>query len=140
MDGSRYPAAPAHNRRVTHLTQARRRRPVRRSGIARLERMHGGPLEDGAVNVEARAVARAVPAALGGVEVHEAAEVRAAQRDGMQSALLVAEDTLLPEAVAHHARLSLLRESASRGQRTVSDEVRPGLGVELREVRRGAQG
>src|SRR5207249_10409615 len=64
-------------------------------GLARLERGRRRALEDAAVDVEARAVAWAVPAALGGVEAQQAAEVRAAQRDGVQRAVVVAEDALL---------------------------------------------
>src|SRR3712207_7433158 len=54
---------------------------------------------------EARAVARAVPRALCVVPLRQAAEVRAAQRDGAERALLVAVHADLAEAAAHDAGL-----------------------------------
>src|SRR4051794_29169014 len=107
--------------------------------VARFERVHGGAFEHAPVDVETRAVAGAVPAAFGGVEVDEAPEVRAAQRDGVQGAVLVTEDALFPESVADDARLSLERQTASRRYRLVADEVRSGLRVELGEAGRRAQ-
>src|SRR5689334_15153658 len=94
-------------------------------GLALLERLDGRALEHAAVDVEARAVARAVPAALGAVPPHQAAEVRAAQRDGVQRAVLVAVDALLAgRAVALDARLAG-RDAADHRRRpqAVGDEV-----------------
>ena len=54
-----------------------------------------GPLATAPTGLEARPVAGAVPGALGGVPAHDAAEVRAARRDRVQPALLVAVDRLL---------------------------------------------
>src|SRR3954453_23204746 len=74
--------------------------------VAPLQRPGRRPLEHRAVDVEARAVAGAVPAALGAVPAHQAAEVRAAQRDRVHRAVLVAVDALLAEPVAADARLA----------------------------------
>ena len=78
-------------------------------------------MQDGPVGREARAVARAVPAALGAVEVDLAAEVRAERRDRAQRAVLgaVAGDLLAAVAddVALAGREVLERAAAALGQR-----------------------
>jgi hypothetical protein len=63
-------------------------------------------LEHGAVDVEARPVAGAVPAAFGAVEAQQATEVRAAQRHAVQHAVVVAVGPGLAETVAQDARLA----------------------------------
>ena len=112
----------------------------------RLEPVHGRALEHVAVGAEARAVARAVPAALGGVPVDLAAEVGAARRD---------RDAASPSVVAVGRRPSRRRErtmSPSPGARSSSGRVprlvtrsptmcRPTLRVLLaRSARRSARG
>src|SRR5919202_4616355 len=52
--------------------------------LARRQRPYGRPLEDIAVDGEARPVARAVPAAFGGVPADDAAEMGAAGRERME--------------------------------------------------------
>src|SRR4051812_29081815 len=125
------------------------RRPVRaqtgRSAtrVAPLERTGRRALEHFAVDVEARAVAGAVPADLRGVEAQEAAKVRAAQRHGVQRAGLVAIDTRLAQAVADDARLARRHGvgiALLGGPDAVADEVDGDPGVDASEAGHRAQG
>src|SRR5687768_11510281 len=101
--------------------------------------MDGRALQDAAVGREPRAVARAVPAALGGVEVDLAAEVRADGRDGVQRAVLVAVASHLlaarPDDVAL-ARPQVLDRPPARLGEPVADEVQAELHAVLDEPRR----
>src|SRR3954454_10870323 len=93
---------------------------------ALLERVDCRSLQHGAVDVEARAVARAIPRCLGRVEAQQAAEVGAAQGDGVDAALLVAVDAGLAEAVADHAGLAggdVVRGARLGGLEAVDDEI-----------------
>src|SRR4051794_29093095 len=102
--------------------------------------MDGRPLEDAAVEgVEARAVARAVPAALRVVEAHLAAEVRARRAEGVQRAGVVAEGGRAVTAVAGDRSLpgrDLL--GGDRAGQPVADEVPGDVEVLLDEL--GARG
>src|SRR4051794_13131180 len=91
-----------------------------------LQRLRGRAVQHGAVDIEARAVARAVPAALGGVESNQAAEVGAAERYRTKRPVLTAEYPRLSEAVAHHSRLSgrnIRRRAPDGRDRSLADEV-----------------
>ena len=95
-------------------------------------RARGGPRPRG----EARAVAGAVPAALGGVPVDLAAEVGAERGDGDERAVVAAVAGDLLAGVAHDVALAgrevLDRPRAALGQ-AVADEVQADLGVLLDE-------
>ena len=69
------------------------------SDLPALQRASGWALEHRAIDVEARAVTGAVPAALGAIEAQEAAEMGASQRDGMKGSIVGPKDARLPEAV-----------------------------------------
>src|SRR3954453_23227238 len=108
-----------------------------------LERVHGGALEHAAVDAEARAVARAVPGALGAVEVDLTAEVGAGGGDGDQRAGLGAVGRDLLAAVADDVALArrevLDRPPAALGQ-AVADEPQARLGVLLDQPGRARAG
>ena len=83
-----------------------------------LEPVHGRALEDVALGAEARAVAGAVPAALGGVPVDLAAEVGADRRDRDERAVVAAVAGDLLAAVADDVALAgreVLDRAACRG-------------------------
>src|SRR3954453_11870441 len=103
-----------------------------------LEPVDGGALEHLALWVEARAVARAVPAALGAVPVDLAAEMGAAggARDEAAVVTTVPRDLLprQPHDVAL-AGLEVLDRAAARLGEAVAEEAQPDLGVLLDELR-----
>ena len=95
-------------------------------------------LEHGAVGAEARAVARAVPRALGRVEADLAVQVRADRRDGVDDAVLVAVGGDPVAVVLHDAALAggELLERARVGRREpVAEEVRADADCLLEQAR-----
>ena len=132
--------SPARTRAAVRARSSRegskRREAVKGAERLALESVDGGALQDGAVGREARAVARAVPAALGVVEVDLAAEVRADRRDRAQRAVLVAVAGDLLAAVADDVALPGREVLESRARprlgQAVAEEVRADLRV-LRE-------
>src|SRR4051812_21271999 len=99
--------------------------------------MHRGALEHGAVDVEARAVAGAVPGALGAVPAQQAAEMGTAERDGVPRPGVVAEDAGAPGPVAHDGGLARRHVAARTGPgraHAVPDEVPGELRAELGQL------
>src|SRR3954451_5463414 len=93
-----------------------------------------------AVHGETRAVARAVPAALGAIEVDLAAEVRAHRRYRHQLAVRRAVAGHLLAAVTDDVALvrrEILKRPAAWLRQPVAEEPQAGLGVLLHEPRRG---
>src|SRR4051812_9542515 len=74
-----------------------------RGQVRALERRDGGPVQHLAVRRKLRAVARAVPALLGGIPVDVAAEMGADRRNQMQFAAVVAGGGDLAEPAADDA-------------------------------------
>jgi hypothetical protein len=104
MEDSAQAVSTAHAYRGHHPRPSRppRRKLKNREGssnLLALQRAAGGALEHGAVDVEARAVAGAIPAALRSVETQQATEMGASERDGMKGSIVGPEHARLPEAV-----------------------------------------
>src|SRR3954470_18247928 len=96
-----------------------------------LEPVNGGALQHLALRVEARPVARAVPAALGAIPVDLAAEMGAPGGDRDEAAVVtpVPRDLLphQPHDVAL-AWLEVLDRAAARLGKAVAEEAQPDLG------------
>src|SRR5215212_8545456 len=95
-----------------------------------LEPVDGGALEHLALRVEARAVARAVPAALGGVPVDLAAEMGAAGGDRHERAVVAAVAGDLLARVPHDVALAgpeVLNRAVARLGDAVAEEAQPDL-------------
>src|ERR671910_396104 len=112
----------------------RSRSPRTVAGSRTRERAHRRALDDLAGGGEARAVAGAVPGALGGVPVHDAAEVRAARGQLVQRAVLVAIGGSLTESRADDTPLPRcdLVDAAALDQ-AVADEAQRHVRVLLHE-------
>jgi hypothetical protein len=75
-------------------------------GPVLLERRDRRTLEHRTVDVESRAVTRAVPAAFCGVEPQQASKMCTPQGNSVKPTLLVAVDTAFTETTPHDARLA----------------------------------
>src|SRR3954447_16935178 len=102
-----------------------------------LEVLHGRTLDHAPARVEARAVAGAVPRALGLVPLHLAAEVRADGGDRVERAVVLAVGGDLARAAPHDARLAR-RQRVDRAHvgaaEVVAHEAHTHVGVLLHEL------
>ena len=124
--------APDGPAKVRSVTRGCGEFGINRLELVVIERLDRRSLQHRTVDVEARAVARAVPTPLGLVEPQETAEVRAAQRDGVQAALIVAVYAGLAETSTHDARFPAWDIGARAGlgrHETIEHEGRPDLCV-----------
>src|SRR5688500_11300832 len=78
------------------------------ASVELFERRDGRGVERGAVNIEMRAVARTVPAALQRIPMHVAAQMRARGGAFVQLAVLIAIGSDLVQAIAHDCALAAL--------------------------------